>query len=53
MIYSLAARIYLMMYDYNCGFWNAWTWVCRRIPANFRGYYAREINDIFMREVWQ
>lgn len=43
MIYSLAARAYLMFHDYNILPQDAVYWVTRRLPKGLRAYYRNQI----------
>ena len=43
MLHALAARIYLMMADFDVPFCAAQRWVCRRIDKNLQPYYWRTL----------
>lgn len=43
MIFSLAARVYLMTVDHMVDRSEAIWWVTRRLPANFQSYYRQRI----------
>jgi hypothetical protein len=54
MIFSYAARIYLMMMDHKVSFREAFYWICRRAPKNMQNYYRIKLVHLLSAEsgVW-